>query len=551
MAIRKYERNNNNLAIAYARYSSHNQNDASVEQQLELAYKYSDTHGYKIVREYVDRAISGTEEDRPDFQRMLSEVKMMNPIPSVLILWKSDRFGRDLIVSAVAKNELKKMGCFIEYTGSANMDDTPQGRLYENMTMAMDQFYSENLAQNIKRGIDYNAEHCLWNGQKTFGYKKGVNKEFVIDEEKAAVVQMIFEEYVAGAGKQEILAKLQSQGIMTATGKTFSSINSITRILNNRTYIGEYHYGEHIVPNGIPAIISEELFNRAREMSRLYQRKGNAKKENLNDEAPRYWLTGKVFCGECGRTMHGHHGTSKTKEKHYYYGCLNHRKYRNCDKTNIRKEVLEDGVVALMQEALKIPKNLDQIATACYNEYKKEHAPNEQYIRGLRSDKKTAETGLENLLKAVEAGIFNHTTQERMLELQAQIKKLDNAIKEAEQRTSAEHDYEYFYNFFAQYAVNEIDTLEIKERILKNLINYVEVHNDYFYVVCGNGICDKFAKRIDIPYFDSVSDLLIPGAEITSADVFMARASHSPTINSESNEDVKKKFDTSELSFIL
>lgn len=83
---KKFHANDNNLAIAYYRFSSHSQNDASIDQQRELAHTWADTHGYKIIKEYEDAAISGTTEDRPGFRQMLSEVGKIKP--HVLILWK-------------------------------------------------------------------------------------------------------------------------------------------------------------------------------------------------------------------------------------------------------------------------------------------------------------------------------------------------------------------------------------------------------------------------------------------------------------------------------
>lgn len=97
---KKFELNDNNLAIAYYRFSSHSQNEASIDQQRELAHAWADAHGFKIVKEYEDAAISGTTEDRPGFQQMLSEVAKIRP--RVLIMWKTDRLGRDKYVLAPA-----------------------------------------------------------------------------------------------------------------------------------------------------------------------------------------------------------------------------------------------------------------------------------------------------------------------------------------------------------------------------------------------------------------------------------------------------------------
>lgn len=104
MAVQKFKQNDNNFAIAYYRFSSHSQNEASIDQQREQAHAWADAHGYKIIREYEDAAMSGTRSDRPQYQLMLSEVKKLRP--AVVILWKTDRLGRDRYELADAKRTL-------------------------------------------------------------------------------------------------------------------------------------------------------------------------------------------------------------------------------------------------------------------------------------------------------------------------------------------------------------------------------------------------------------------------------------------------------------
>lgn len=108
---KKFAPNDNNLAIAYYRFSSHSQNDASIDQQRELAHEWADAHGFKIVQEYEDAAISGTTDARPGFQQMLSEVAKIRP--HTLIMWKTDRLGRDKYVLAMAKKKIRDAGCEI------------------------------------------------------------------------------------------------------------------------------------------------------------------------------------------------------------------------------------------------------------------------------------------------------------------------------------------------------------------------------------------------------------------------------------------------------
>lgn len=181
---KKFKRNDNNLAIAYYRFSSHSQNEASIDQQRELAHAWADAHGLTIVREYEDAAISGTKEDRPGFQLMLSEVAKIRP--STLIMWKTDRLGRDKYVLAMAKKEIRDAGCEIHLLAENIPTEGPEGILVEGLMDAMAEYYSRQLSQNIQRGMDYNAQHALFNGHKVWGY--GVDREtkkYVVDEDTA------------------------------------------------------------------------------------------------------------------------------------------------------------------------------------------------------------------------------------------------------------------------------------------------------------------------------------------------------------------------------
>ena len=157
---KKFVQNNNNLAIAYYRYSSHAQNEASIEQQRESAEKYAAGHGFVIMKEYADAALSGTSDDRPQFQLMLSEVGRIRP--AVLIVWKTDRIARNRVDSALAKKTIRDAGCVIHYVAEAIPQETPEGALFEGLLESMAEFYSNQLRQNIKRGMAYNLKLRRW-----------------------------------------------------------------------------------------------------------------------------------------------------------------------------------------------------------------------------------------------------------------------------------------------------------------------------------------------------------------------------------------------------
>ena len=136
-------------AVIYARYSSHSQTEQSIEGQLHDGYAYAEKCGYRVVGEYIDRALTGKTDDRPDFQRMIKDAEKR--LFQVVIVWKLDRFARNRYDSAMYKRILKKHGVRV-VSVMENITDTPEGIILEGMLEALAEYYSANLSENIKRG---------------------------------------------------------------------------------------------------------------------------------------------------------------------------------------------------------------------------------------------------------------------------------------------------------------------------------------------------------------------------------------------------------------
>lgn len=165
--------------------------------------------------------------------------------------------------------------------------------------------------------MDYNAQHAMFNGHKVWGY--GMDREtkkYVVDEDTAPFVQRMFAEYAAGKAMQEICDEFNAQGLRTTRGAKFG-VKTMNKMLQNRAYIGEYRHGDIVVLDGMPALVDVNTFNEVQARFALSKRKGSQRANGKDGEAPRYWLTGKLFCGECGASMQGVHGTSGTGRKYY------------------------------------------------------------------------------------------------------------------------------------------------------------------------------------------------------------------------------------------
>lgn len=472
--------NNNNFAIAYYRYSSHAQNDLSIEQQQEQAHAYATAHGLKIIREYTDRAISGRTDDRPGFQLMLSEIDKIKP--NAVILWKTDRLGRDRYTLALSKKTIRDSGAQIHYVAETNPTDAPESVLLEGLLENLAEYYSKQLRQNVTRGMRYNAEHCLFNGHKLLGYSVDDTRHYIPDPATAPIVQRIFTDYANGRPMQDIANELNEAGIRTVLGKTFT-VNSLRHILHNRAYIGEYRYSDVIVPGGMPRLISDDLFQRVQ--ARFIQNKRTPRpQQQTADDAPRYWLTGKLFCGLCGEPLHGMSGTGKSGKRWYYYACNGKTRRKGCKLPNVKQDVIEAHVVWILMRLLSDTENLASISADIAHEYQSRDDSG-AYLDSLKQQLKDAEKGINNLIKALEAGAVSETLTARLNALETQKNALSDQI-EAEtikqELTGNENTIQAFFEKFAR-ARLEINDIETAEQILDYFVSKIYVYPDPLRVV--------------------------------------------------------------------
>ena len=232
-----FVQNDNNNAVAYYRYSSHAQNERSIDQQRKEVQQYAELHGYAIVREYWDEALSGTDNSRPYYRRMLQDITKIKP--AVLIIYKIDRLSRDQYELLYTRRYLRDNGTAIERVAEPNTNpDDPMSVIVDSMFGSMAEFYSLNLRQNVMRGMNDAAGLGKYLGHKLLGYKVE-NKEYVLDENTAPIVLRIFNEYAGGKTLKQICDDLNRQGLKTVHGNKFV-INSLRNIIMNRAYIGEY-----------------------------------------------------------------------------------------------------------------------------------------------------------------------------------------------------------------------------------------------------------------------------------------------------------------------
>lgn len=183
----------------------------------------------------------------------------------------------------------------------------------------------------------------------------------------------------------------------------------VNAILQNRKYTGEYQCRDVVVPDGIPAIISKELF--ALVQQRIEQ---NRYAPSASRSAVKYLLTGKLICGNCGAVYAGESGTGRTGEKYHYYKCVNAKKFNGCDKKAIKKDPVEKAVHDTIIKEIFVDEVISEISERVTAWRKKKDTTIPLFQRELAE----VEKSLANIMTAIEQGIITSTTKRRLAELE-------------------------------------------------------------------------------------------------------------------------------------
>ncbi len=379
---------NRDIAAIYARFSSDNQRDESIDAQLRACNKYAEENALLVTHIYEDRAKTGTNDDRPDFQRMIKDAKA-NKF-SVLIIHKLDRFSRSKYDSVYYKRELKIAGVRL-ISVCEQLGDSPEDGLLEAVMEGVNQWYSANLSREVMKGMLENAYNCKHTGGKPpLGYDVDPQtKKYIVNEREAEAVRLIFQLFINGAGYDKIIDALNDRGYKTKQGNNFSK-NSIHDLLGNEKYIGTYVFNraesknfigkrnnrqakssESIIrtPGGMPAIVDEDTFARVADKLRNNKRQpGSYKAKEL------YLLSGLVVCGEClknglSRKMVGNRiYAGRNKNLYVTYRCGNRDRTKQCNNLDIRREYLEEYVLTELADTFFNEENIKSMV-AHVNQY--------------------------------------------------------------------------------------------------------------------------------------------------------------------------------------
>ncbi len=435
-------------AVAYARYSSDKQQESSITVQLAAIHKFCDCHNIRLIHEYVDEAQTGTNANRKQFQEMIADAP--DKEFQLVVVHRMDRWARNVDDARHYKKLLAGYGVKM-VSASEEFDESPEGEFFELMSMGMAELYSKKLARESLAGKLANVKlGRIHGGTPMLGYKvKG--KYYVIEEEEAKAVKIIFQMASEGYGYRAIRDYLNENGYRRADGREYTA--HFTDILRCRKYIGEYIYNRLAyrargvpynshktraesevirIPNGMPRIIDDETFYKVQKI--LDMRKQGM--TGFYRERRKYLLSGLLRCKKCRCSICGTAAVNHERDVKIY---THRRDSKGCSAKQIYAEYLEDYLISLFEKCLLNPTNstqLKELVKTCYI-----HA-----IDGINEKKKSIlnlieETKLE--LKSVAERLAGNDSRalynfysEEIERLNSEIRYKETQLKEAEQQAT-------------------------------------------------------------------------------------------------------------------
>ena len=481
-------------AVIYARYSSDRQNEMSIEGQIDKCRSYADEHGLVVVQEYIDRAQSATTDKRPEFLRMISDSEERTF--DTILVYQLDRFARNKDDSGYYKKILRDNGVKV-VSAMEQISTDSSGVITEGMLEIVADWYSKQLSEKVNRGMRQRAEKAKYNGGgKIFGYIVDQDGYFAPDPETAPIVKEIFQRTSYGEPGTEIVKDLVKRGIKNTNGKPLSK-GTLYRILRNEKYKGIYIYDDIRVPDGMPRIVSDALFEEVRAVV-----EARAYKSGRRPAQEDYLLTGKLYCGHCNTQMSGTSGTSKSGKTHRYYTCKNAPK--KCDKTNVKKEYIENKVFSICKSQLTD----DQIADIIKSIVElNEQDQDSLELARLKKEIKSLEDKIEKLIDQLEGGMDSVRVATRLKKREEELASLkrQRAIEESKK---LKIDPDMARRFLKDIRRGRAEDIEYRKMLIRLLIDKIYLYDDRYIIVMnytGKRLNSGESERIEIEeYYEPI-----------------------------------------------
>ena len=506
-------------AALYARVSSDRQDvDLSVSAQLRALKDYARANGYSVAREYIDEAESGRVADRPQFREMIEEGSQPQSPFEVILVWKFSRFTRKREHAVAFKSMLRRKGVRV-VSITEHADDSPTGKLMEAIIESVDEFYSENLAQDVVRGMREAASRGFFLGSKApFGYTRvkvsdGVKERptLEVDPATAPVVREIFEKSLRGSGLKEICKELNDRGV-TNRGKRWYK-GTLHYVLRNEAYTGAAVWGRTSkgekaqdpvrVEGAWPALVSRELFDEVQQAMR--------------DRAPkvrrparvgsRFLLSGLLKCGVCGRPYSAQ-GAKSGQFAYYICGTLFREGAGTCSARYLNAPRLEAFVVEKIRERILTEETIVELVTLVAEEIDAMAGELSGRLEVIEAELSDVGKRLERLYEALEMSELTlEALSPRILSLRHREEQLeaarDDAETQLERRRVELPNTEEITRYVADFRdFLKEGTIPERKALIRNFVEGIEVVGDeatltYTVPMPSDGVTSESASVLD------------------------------------------------------
>ena len=453
-------------AVIYARYSSDNQREESIEGQLRECNDFAKKNDITVLRHYIDRAYSAKTDNRPEFQQMIKD--SAKHLFDTVIVWKLDRFSRNRYDSARYKTALKRNGVKV-ISATEAISDGAEGIILESVLEGMAEYYSADLSEKVVRGMTENLLKGKFNGGTIpFGYYVDEEQHLQPDPLVSPLITEAFKMYDSGATIKEVRTWLNQKGARNTQGGELSH-NSVQYMLHNRRYIGEYSFRDKVVMDAIPPIVQSDLFERVQK--RLEKNKKAPARYKAEEE---YLLTTKLYCGYCGTYLCGESGKSRTGTVHHYYKCVSVKKHRtDCHKKPVRKNWIEDIVIHRTMQMLQDDETIEAIVAMLMKIQDEENTELPLYERQLAE----TNSAIGNVLNAIQQGILTRSTKERLDELEKTRDELEARI--AQEKMDHPKISEEFIRFWLErFRGLDVTKKDHRKMLIDTFVNAIFLYDD-------------------------------------------------------------------------
>ena len=506
-------------AALYARVSSDRQDvDLSVSAQLRALRDYARANGYSVAREYVDAAESGRVADRPEFRKMIEEGSQLNSPFREILVWKFSRFTRKREHAVAFKSMLRRKGVRV-VSITEHADDSPTGKLLEAIIESVDEFYSENLAQEVVRGMRESASRGFFLGSKApFGYRRvkvsdGAKERptLEVDPATAPVVREIFESSLRGNGLKEICKELNELGI-TNRGKRWYK-GGLHYLLTNEAYTGAAVWGRTSkgesdpdpvrVEGAWPALVSRDLFGTVQQA----MRDRAPAKRKPGRVGSKFLLSGLLRCGVCGRPYSGQ-GAKSGRFAYYICGTLFREGAGTCSARYLNAPRVEDFVVEKIRERILTEETIVELVTLVAEEIDKVAGELSGRLEVIDAELGDVRSRLQRLYEALETSELTlEVLSPRIFSLRHREEQLEAAREDAasqlEQRRVELPTTEEIKGYVADFrAFLQEGTFPERKALIRNFVEGIEVTGDeavltYTIPMPSDGVTTESASVLD------------------------------------------------------